>query len=116
MRHVRISKAARLARLSTSLMAIAAAATLVAPTTAWAQSSESTLRGTAPAGATVVAKAIDTGAVRKTTASPDGTYVIVGLPAGTYHVMAGDKLEGDVTVSVASVSVLDFGSSITVAH
>ena len=96
-------------RLGTSLAAMVAVATLGAPTTAWAQTSESTLRGTAPAGSTVVATSSDTGAVRRTTAGPDGTYVIAGLPSGSYHVSAGAGHEGDVTVSVASVSVLDLG-------
>jgi hypothetical protein len=110
MKHVRNTRAARRARLSTSLLAIAAAVTLGVPTSAWAQTSESTLRGTAPAGATVVAKSTDTGEVRKTTAGPDGTYVISGLQPGTYHVTAGTNLSGDVTISVASVSVVDFGT------
>ncbi len=109
MNHVRTAKTAGLAKLGTSLVAIAIAATLGAPGTVWAQSSQSTLRGTAPAGATIVAKDVDTGAERTTTAGPDGTYVIPGLPAGVYHVTAGANLSGDVTISVASVSVVDFG-------
>ena len=110
MKKVNKMRAACFAKLGGSVVAIAVAATLGAPTAAWAQTSESTLRGTAPAGATVVAKSIDTGAVRETTANPDGSYVIVGLPAGSYHVIAGGKQSGDVDLSVASVSVLDFGS------
>ncbi len=101
---------AKLARLGSSLAVIAMATTFAAPTPVWAQTSESTLRGTAPAGVTVVAKSVDTGAVRKTTAGPDGTYVIAGLPSGNYHVTAGDKQAADVSLSVASVAVYDFGS------
>lgn len=90
-----------------STLAVGVALMLATP--AAAQTSESTLRGTAPAGATVTATSTDTGAVRRTTAGPDGTYVIVGLPSGNYHVTAGGQA-GDAAVSVASVSVLDFGS------
>lgn len=95
-------------RLGGSLAVLAIAAALTAPL-AMAQTSNATLRGTAPAGATIVAKDVDTGATRTVTASADGTYVIAGLPSGNYHVTAGDK-SADVAVSVASVSVYDFGS------
>jgi len=111
MKNVSKMRTACLGKLGGSLLAITVAAGLVAPTAAWAQTSESTLRGTAPAGATVVAKSVDTGAVRQTTAGPDGTYVIVGLPSGSYHVVVGGNQSGDVDLSVASVSVLDFGSA-----
>ena len=100
---------ARLAYLGSSLAVIAIATAAVAPTAVWAQTSESTLRGTAPAGVTVVAKSVDSGAERKVTAGADGTYVIAGLPSGNYHVTAGDK-QADVSLSVASVAVYDFGS------
>ena len=110
MKKVNKMRVACFAKLGGSVVAIAVAATLAAPTAAWAQTSESTLRGTAPAGATVVAKSIDTGAERRTTVNSDGSYVIVGLPAGSYHVTAGGNLAGDVDLSVASVSVLDFAS------
>lgn len=55
----------------------------------------------------MVATEVNTGAVRRTTVSSDGIYVIAGLPAGNYHVTAGGKA-ADVTVPVASTSVLDF--------
>src|ERR1700751_1763743 len=92
-----------------SLAVLGFAAMLGASTAAWAQTSESTLRGRAPAGATVVAKSIATGAVRKVKAGPDGVYVIADLPSGDYHVTAGDQA-GDVSVAVASVAVLDLGA------
>lgn len=96
-------------RVGVSTLAIGIALAVAAP--AQAQTANSTLRGTAPAGATVVARSVDTGAVRQTTARPDGSYEIVGLPAGTYHVTAGGSAEGDVILSVASVSVLDLGAT-----
>ncbi|ESQ84636.1 hypothetical protein AEAC466_06175 [Asticcacaulis sp. AC466] len=68
------------------------------------------MRGTAPAGVTVVATDVNSGAVRQAKASADGTYVIAGLPSGNYHVTAGDKEAADVSVAVASVAVYDFGA------
>ena len=112
MKHISNRKASRLARLAylgSSLAVIAMATTLATPVAVWAQTSESTLRGTAPAGVTVVAKSVDSGDERKVTAGADGTYVIAGLPSGNYHVTAGDK-QADVSLSVASVAVYDFGS------
>ena len=88
-----------------SAIAIAAALTISAP--ANAQAGTSTLRGHAAAGTQVVATEVATGAVRRTTVGPDGTYVIAGLPAGSYHVTAGDR-SADVVVPVASEQVQDF--------
>lgn len=99
----RTANRACLAGISTLAVGIALA--VAAP--AQAQTSNSTLRGRAPAGATVIATEVNTGAVRRTTVSADGTYVIVGLPAGSYHITAGDALSADVAVAVASVSVVD---------
>ena len=42
-----------------------------------------------------------------TTAQPDGTYTMPGLPAGKYHVTAGGAAQ-DVVVPVASVQIVDF--------
>lgn len=95
--------------LGASALAVAAGLAMTAPTTVWAQTSTSTLRGAAPAGAEVVATNVDTGAVRKTTADSTGAYVIAGLPSGNYHVTAADQ-SADVSVSVASVAVYDFGA------
>ena len=106
----RVTSLAKRALRGSSLAVLGLAAMLAAPGASFAQTAESTLRGTAPAGATIVAKSISTGAVRKVTAGPDGVYVIVGLPPGEYHVTAGDKESGDVSVSVASVAVYDFGA------
>ena len=95
-----------LARLSASLAAIAIASGIALPTSASAQTSASTLRGRAPAGAQIVVKGVDTGSERQTTANADGTYVVAGLQPGSYHVTAGD-LSGDVVIPVASTSVLN---------
>lgn len=95
-----------LAQVGTSLAAIVAATALVTPTAAFAQTSASTLRGRAPAGAEIVVTGADTGSVRRTTASADGTYVVAGLQPGNYHVTAGDRA-GDVIIPVASTSVLN---------
>ena len=109
----RVTSLAQRALRTSSFAALALGAMLASPTGTWAQTAESTLRGTAPAGAKIVAKALDTGAVRKTTAGPDGSYAIVGLPAGEYHVTAGDNQAGDVSVSVASVAIYNFGADST---
>lgn len=99
-------KVAALAQLGSSLAVIAAASMVIAPTPALAQAASSTLRGQAKPGAEVVATEVDTGSVRRTTASADGTYVIAGLQAGNYHVTAADQAT-DVVVAVASTSVVD---------
>ncbi len=94
-------------RLASGISAIAVAAALTIAAPAMAQTAGSTLRGRAPAGAEVVATEVDTGAVRKTAVSADGTYVIAGLPAGNYHITVGGRA-ADVVVPVASVQVQDF--------
>ncbi len=99
-----------MARLGSSLAVLAIAAALSAPTMGWAQTAGSTLRGTAPAGVTVVATDVNSGAMRQAKASADGTYVIAGLPSGSYHVTAGDAESADIAVAVASVAVYDFGN------
>lgn len=85
---------------------------LAASVPAPAQSAEANLRGTAPAGATVTARNEATGLTRRTTVSPDGSYVIVGLPAGTYRVDAGAGTETEVTLAVASTATLALGPAI----
>ena len=99
-------KLACVAQLGTSLAAIAAASAMVAPTAAFAQLSQATLRGRAAAGAEVVATEVNTGSVRRATVGGDGTYVIVGIQPGNYHVTAGDQ-SADVIVTVASTSVVN---------
>jgi outer membrane receptor protein involved in Fe transport len=80
--------------------------------TAFGQSSSANLRGqvtseAGPAANTeVVATNLATGAVRRTRTAADGSYVLVGLPPGTYTVAAGENT-GTVTLSVASNATLD---------
>ncbi|MEO1967846.1 MAG: TonB-dependent receptor [Sphingomonadaceae bacterium] len=100
-------RVAGLLKLGSSLAVIGIATAAVMPTAASAQTSQATLRGTAPAGATVTVTNVETGSVRTAQAGSNGTYELVGLQPGNYHVAASGGLEGDVTLSVASVSVLD---------
>ena len=97
-------------QLASGISVVAVAAALSFATPAAAQTAGSTLRGHAPAGQQVVATETSTGAVRTTTVSSDGTYVIAGLPAGAYHVTVGGKA-ADVVVPVASVQVQDFDTA-----
>ena len=91
-----------------SVVAVAAALTVASP--AFAQAGTSTLRGHTAPGTEVVATEVNTGIVRKTTAGPDGTYIIPGLQGGSYHVTAGGKA-ADVIVPVASEQVQDFDTA-----
>src|SRR5258708_4104850 len=71
------------------------ATSLLAATPALAQLTTSTIRGlvtnvNAPAAGTVVAAVnVDTNAVTKTTAGPDGSYSLTGLRPGTYNISTG---------------------------
>jgi outer membrane receptor protein involved in Fe transport len=84
-------------------------------TPAFAQSSNATLRGKAPAGAQVTAKNTATGATRRVATNSDGSYSLVGLPPGTYQVDAGPGTEKTVTLSVASSVSLDLSSGAVAA-
>ncbi len=95
------------------LLAAAVASCLMAGApTAFGQSANSNLRGevrtdTGPAANTeVVATNLATGAVRRTTTTADGRYVLIGLDPGTWTVQAGGAREV-VTLSVASNSTLN---------
>ncbi|MGH8224203.1 MAG: carboxypeptidase regulatory-like domain-containing protein, partial [Woeseiaceae bacterium] len=85
---------------------------MLGPAVALGQSASSNLRGqvtadSGPAANTdVVATNVATGAVRRTRTSTDGTYVLVGLPPGTYTVQAGG-ITDTVTLSVASNATLN---------
>lgn len=102
-------KVAACAQLGTSLAAIAAASAVM-PTAAYAQLAQAILRGRAASGAEVVATEVNTGSVRRATASADGTYVIAGIQPGSYHVTAGGQA-ADVVITVASTSVVNLDVS-----
>src|SRR5512138_4038905 len=91
--------------------AVASCLMLGAPI-AFGQSAGSNLRGqvtseSGPAAETeVVATNLATGAVRRTRTSTDGSYVLVGLPPGTYSVEAGGNT-ATITLSVASNATLN---------
>jgi len=90
-----------------SLIGAAVAAALAIPAVTWAQSTDATLRGHAPANVDVTAKNAATGATRRTRSGADGSYTLAGLPPGTYRVDAGAGTETVVTLSVASTASLD---------
>jgi len=96
--------------LSPSALASAACV----PSLTWAQESGATLEGKAEADSEITVKNVDTGLTRHTKAGANGTYTIVGLPAGTYKVDAGPGTEQTVTLSVASTASLDLGKLETV--
>src|SRR5215475_9033421 len=94
-------------KLLASLITATVASTALAPCISWAQSSDASVRGKAPASAEITAKNVNTGAVRRTKAASDGTYALVNLPPGTYQIDAGPGTEKTVTLSVASSNSLD---------
>ncbi len=100
-------------RLLAALITSASAATLMLPTPTWAQSANANLRGTAPPNAQITVRNTATGSVRVTKASSSGSYVLVGLPPGTYRVDAGPGTEQTVTLSVASTGTLNLGAATT---
>lgn len=93
------------------------ATSLLAAAPALAQLSTATIRGhvtnkAAPQpGATVSARSVDTGAVTRAIAGPDGTYVLTGLSPGAYDVSfaaAGGKAVTErVIASVGQTASLD---------
>jgi len=97
-----------------SFVASALALAAGTPDVTWAQESGATLQGKAEADSEVTAKNVDTGLTRHTKAGSDGTYIIVGLPAGTYNVDAGPGTQQTVTLNVATTDVLDLEKIATV--
>jgi outer membrane receptor protein involved in Fe transport len=93
--------------LATAVSAILLSSAL--PHRAAAQSANAALRGKAPGGGEVVATNTDTGLTRRTKVNEDGSYVLVGLPPGTYRVSAGPGTEQVVSLSIASTATLDLG-------
>ena len=102
-------------RLYGPLIAGGIASTLALPNVSWSQTADATLRGEAAPNATVTAKNVATGVVRRTTAGGNGSYSLVGLSPGTYKVDAGAGTEHTITLTVASVATLDLltGSAAT---
>ena len=70
---------------------------LLAATPAFAQLTTSTIRGivsngkTVASGASITAKNVETNAITKATAGPDGSYVLTGIRPGTYDISFGAK-------------------------
>jgi outer membrane receptor protein involved in Fe transport len=91
--------------------AIATSATV--PRVSYAQTTEATLRGHAPANADITARNVATGTTRKSKAGPDGTYTLPGLQPGTYQVDAGPGTQTTVTLSVASIATVDLTPAAT---
>ncbi|HEY9110349.1 MAG TPA: TonB-dependent receptor [Rhodanobacteraceae bacterium] len=98
-------------KLLAALITSSVAAAVTMPTMVWAQSANANLRGTAPPNAQITARDVATGSVRITKASASGSYVLVGLPPGTYRVDAGPGTEQTVTLSVASTATLNLSSA-----
>ena len=95
-------------------IAAAVATALMAPTALFAQTSDSTLSGYAPANATVTVRNTATGFTRHGTAGADGHYVIPGLPPGDYTVEAGNGTPQTVTLQVATTTQLDLLEQVTI--
>lgn len=79
------------------------------PTVSWAQTADATVQGKAAANSQITAKNLATGATRRTKATADGSYTLLGLPSGTYRIDAGPGTEQTVTLSVASTTTLNLG-------
>src|SRR2546421_11189564 len=69
------------------------------PRIGWTQAVEAALRGRAAPNAQITVRNTATGLTRRTQASAEGTYSIVGLPPGPYRVDwsrgSGDVPSGD---------------------
>lgn len=94
----------RLAILAGAIMLVTAIPQEVA-----AQSVNATLRGRAPASTEITVTNTDSGLTRRTQASAEGNYILVGLPPGTYRINAGGT-EQIVTLGIASTATLDLGA------
>src|SRR6476659_7978563 len=90
------------------------ATTLLAATPALAQLTTSTIRGhvAGAKGGVVTAVNVDTNAVTRTAAGPDGSYSLTGLRPGTYSISAGGAAGGErVTIGVGETATLDLGAA-----
>ncbi|MEO5622572.1 MAG: TonB-dependent receptor [Dokdonella sp.] len=93
-----------------SLISAAITSIAVLPEAGWAQSAAATLKGRAPANSDIVATNVANGSARRTKASADGSYALVGLQPGTYRVEANGASPQTVTLSVASTATLDLAA------
>ncbi len=97
--------------LGASFAAMAAALTLGAPAFA---ADTATLQGhvaSAAAGAKIQVINASTGERAEGTVRADGSYVIIGLRPGTYHVVVGGNANQDVTLAVGETTTLDLDAA-----
>ena len=95
-------------------LASAAVLALALAGTAQAQLSTSTIQGqvaqgtvAAQAGVAVVAVNKDNGSSYRTVTRADGSYVLAGLPPGSYELRVGDRKSQVITVSVGETASVD---------
>jgi len=77
------------------------------PQAGWSQAVEAALRGHTAPNSQVTARNTATGLTRRTQSTADGSYSLVGLPPGPYHVSSEGGGEANVTLAVASTITLD---------
>jgi len=100
-------------RLASTISTLAVAMSVCAAQPAYAQLTTSTIRGmvtnaNAPAaGAVVTAVNVETNAVTRTAAGPDGAYTLTGLRPGTYNITAGTAAAERVIIGVGETATLD---------
>jgi hypothetical protein len=94
--------------------ALASAVALALAGVAQAQLSTSTIQGQvvqgsapAPAGVAVVAVNLANGNTFRSATRSDGSYVLAGLPPGSYELRVGDQKSQDITVAVGEVAAVD---------
>jgi outer membrane receptor protein involved in Fe transport len=77
------------------------------PRAGWSQGVEAALRGRAEPNSQITARNTATGLMRRTQATAEGSYSIVGLPPGPYDVKSEGGAQANVTLPVASTITLD---------
>ncbi|ESQ91082.1 hypothetical protein ABAC460_07575 [Asticcacaulis sp. AC460] len=97
-------------RTGVSAVAVAAVLSLSIMATGALAADTSTLQGRAAPGATVTATDTVTGQSVTTTASADGSYIIVGLRPSNYHVVAGAN-QDDIALAVGETGTLDLAEA-----
>ena len=100
-------------RLASTISSFAVALSVCVAQPAYAQLTTATIRGVvtssaAPAPGTVVtAVNVDTNAVVRAAAGPDGSYSLTGLRPGTYDISVGKAAPQRVTIGVGETATLD---------